>query len=153
MKVRSRRSGQFVGRTMRPDQVAAVCYRHKGSSVQFLLVNTGGGKWTFPKGCVDPQLSAIEAASREAAEEAGVAGSIEQRAFASYLHVKKRESQEFVVAAYLLRVRKAAFRPEAHRNPTWFPPQEAKKRLAKYRPRKYRDELKRIVDRAVERLR
>ena len=71
MKVRSRRSGQFVGRTMRPDQVAAVCYRHKGSSVQFLLVNTGGGKWTFPKGCVDPQLSAIEAASREAAEEAG----------------------------------------------------------------------------------
>jgi len=46
-----------------------------------------------------------------------------------YLHVKKRESQEFVVAAYLLRVRKAAFRPEAHRNPTWFPPRKLKSGL------------------------
>src|SRR5438128_11987180 len=125
MKVRSRRLGRYMGRAMRPDQVAAVCYRHKGSSVQFLLVNTGGGKWTFPKGCVDPQLSAIEAASREAAEEAGVAGSIEQRAFASYLHVKKRESQEFAVAAHLLRATKAASGPEAHRNPTWLPTSDA----------------------------
>ena len=37
-----------------PLQVAAVCYRRRGPSVEFLLVNTnGGGKWTFPKG--DPE--------------------------------------------------------------------------------------------------
>ena len=37
-----------------PLQVAAVCYRRRGPSVEFLLVNTNGGnKWTFPKG--DPE--------------------------------------------------------------------------------------------------
>ena len=39
-----------------PLQVAAVCYRRRGPSVEFMLVNTnGGGKWTFPKG--DPESS------------------------------------------------------------------------------------------------
>ena len=33
-----------------PLQVAAVCYRRRGPSIEFLLVNTNGGnKWTFPK--------------------------------------------------------------------------------------------------------
>ena len=39
-----------------PLQVAAVCYRRRGPSIEFLLVNTNGGnKWTFPKG--DPELT------------------------------------------------------------------------------------------------
>jgi len=33
-----------------PLQVAAVCFRRRGTAVEFLLVNTNGGnKWTFPK--------------------------------------------------------------------------------------------------------
>ena len=32
-----------------PLQVAAVCFRRRGTAVEFLLVNTNGGnKWTFP---------------------------------------------------------------------------------------------------------
>ena len=58
-----------------PLQVAAVCYRRRGPSVEFLLVNTnGGGKWTFPKGDPEPSLSHSQAAEREAWEEAGVRG-------------------------------------------------------------------------------
>ena len=49
-----------------PLQVAAVCYRRRGESVEFLLVNTnGGGKWTFPKGSTDPRLSHSQSAERE----------------------------------------------------------------------------------------
>src|SRR5205814_10537639 len=55
-----------------PLQVAAICYRRRGSAIEFLLVNTNGGnKWTFPKGSTDPRLSHSQAAEREAAEEAG----------------------------------------------------------------------------------
>ena len=39
--------------------------------VEFLLVNTSSGKWTFPKGRIEPTLSASESAAREAWEEAG----------------------------------------------------------------------------------
>ncbi len=57
-----------------PLQVAAVCYRRRGLSVEFLLVNTNGGnKWTFPKGDPELSLSHCQAAEREAWEEAGVA--------------------------------------------------------------------------------
>ena len=61
-----------------PVQVAAVCYRHTAFSLEFLLVNTSAGKWTFPKGRLSPWLSACEAAAREALEEAGARGEIDE---------------------------------------------------------------------------
>ena len=55
-----------------PLKVAAVCYRKRGTAVEFLLVNTNGGnKWTFPKGSPEARLSHSQAAEREASEEAG----------------------------------------------------------------------------------
>src|SRR4029077_10223179 len=72
-----------------PLQVAAVCYRRRGQSIEFLLVNTnGGGKWTFPKGDPESSLSHRQAAEREAWEEAGVRGDIESRHFCLYIHSK-----------------------------------------------------------------
>jgi len=54
-----------------PLQVAAICYRRRGTAIEFLLVNTNGGnKWTFPKGSTEARLSHSQAAEREAAEEA-----------------------------------------------------------------------------------
>src|SRR6266404_2484113 len=38
-------------------QVAAVCYRKRSPVTEFLLVNTNKGKWTFPKGCMEPHIS------------------------------------------------------------------------------------------------
>ena len=34
------------------EQVAAVCYRVRMSIIEFLLVQTGKGRWIFPKGGV-----------------------------------------------------------------------------------------------------
>jgi hypothetical protein len=41
---------------------------------------------------------------------------------------------------------------EANRRPTWFGPEEAKRRLAKGREVKYFHELEAVIDRALERI-
>ena len=44
-------------------QVAAVCYRVRNDSVEFLLVRTRGGRWIFPKGNAEPGLTHAQAAA------------------------------------------------------------------------------------------
>jgi len=139
-----------------PLQVAAVCFRRQGATVEFLLVNTnGGGKWTFPKGDPDTSLSHSKAAAREAWEEAGVQGSIEPRHFHLYIHSKgvfwkPPGVREFVIKAFLLEVDHIGQPDESTRNPTWFAPDDAKKILAKGREVKYARELQAVIDRAME---
>ena len=141
-----------------PLQVAAICYRRRGTAIEFLLVNTNGGnKWTFPKGSTDPRLSHSQAAEREAAEEAGAIGTIEPRHFHLYLHSKgvfwqAGGVQEFVVKAFLMEVHQMRKPDEGNRHPTWVSPEEAKKRLAKGREVKYLHELEAVIDRAMERI-
>src|ERR1700733_306936 len=141
-----------------PLQVAAVCYRRQGESIEFLLVNTnGGGKWTFPKGAPEPLMSHSQAAEREAWEEAGVRGHIEPRHFHLYLSSKgvfwkPPGVREFVVKAFLMEVSQMSSGHEPLRNPTWFKPDEARRILAKGREVKYAKELQALVDRAVEHL-
>jgi 8-oxo-dGTP pyrophosphatase MutT (NUDIX family) len=141
-----------------PLQVAAICYRKRGDVVEFLLVNTNGGnKWTFPKGSPDVHLSHSQAAEREAAEEAGAIGTIEPRHFHLYIHSKgvfwqPNGVQEFVVKAFLMEVQQLRRPDEPLRNPTWFSPEEAKRRLAKGREVKYSHELEAVIDRALERM-
>ena len=141
-----------------PLQVAAICYRRHGTAVEFLLVNTNGGsKWTFPKGSTEARISHSQAAEREAAEEAGALGIIEPRHFHLYLHSKgvfwqAGGVQEFVVKAFLMEVREMRRADEPLRNPTWFGPEESKRRLAKGREVKYAHELEAVIDRALERI-
>jgi 8-oxo-dGTP pyrophosphatase MutT (NUDIX family) len=141
-----------------PLQVAAVCYRRRGAAIEFLLVNTNGGnKWTFPKGSTEARLSHSQAAEREAAEEAGAIGTIEPRHFHLYIHSKgvfwqPGGVQEFVVKAFLMEVQQMRKPDESNRRPTWFSPEEAKRRLAKGREVKYFHELEAVIDRALERI-
>jgi 8-oxo-dGTP pyrophosphatase MutT (NUDIX family) len=141
-----------------PLQVAAICYRRRGQSVEFLLVNTnGGGKWTFPKGTPEPAMSHSQAAEQEAWEEAGVRGQIEPRHFHLYLHSKgvfwkSPGVREFVVKAFLMEVEHTESSHEPERNPTWFSAEDTKKTLAKGREVKYAREMQAVVDRAVEHL-
>src|SRR5437660_7723474 len=141
-----------------PLQVAAVCYRRRGTAIEFLLVNTNGGtKWTFPKGSTDPRLSHSQAAEREAAEEAGAMGTIEPRHFHLYIHSKgvfwqASGVQEFVVKAFLMEVHETRRPDETLRNPTWFSAEEAQQRLTKGREVKYAHELQSVIDRALERI-
>jgi len=138
-------------------QAAAVCYRVREFSVEFLLVNTSSGKWTFPKGRIEPSLSASESAAREAWEEAGARGRIEHQHFALYTDIKRtlghdNHTREIMIASFLLEVHAAVKPQESDRNPTWFSPEQARKRLRDARASKYASQISSVIDAAVERI-
>lgn len=139
------------------EQVAAICYRIGKRGIEFLLVRTRRGRWTFPKGSVESGLTHAQAAALEAFEEAGVHGRIEQAAFARYVRVKPgydRNSAEIevVINAHLCEVSRLAAPEEKDRKPTWFSAEKAKRRLRQDRTDEYGDDLAGIVDRAVARI-
>lgn len=130
------------------EHVAAICYRLRSGSVEFLLVRTHAGRWTFPKGAVDPGEERWAAAQREAFEEAGVTGVIDHTPLTTYLHAKKaweEGGQETRVCAFLLEVEKTQRPEETHRKPTWFSLHVAETNLIKGRPVKYKKELQRVL--------
>jgi 8-oxo-dGTP pyrophosphatase MutT (NUDIX family) len=139
------------------EQVAAICYRLTKRGIEFLLVRTRGGRWTFPKGSIESGLTHAQAAALEAFEEAGVHGRIEEAAFARYVRIKpaydRHASQiEVTINAHLCEVSHLSTPEEAGRNPTWLLAEKAKRRLGKGRAADYGDDLASIVDRAVARI-
>jgi 8-oxo-dGTP pyrophosphatase MutT (NUDIX family) len=140
-------------------QVAAVCYRVRGSEIEFLLVRTRGSRrWTFPKGSAEPGLTPAQAAALEAFEEAGVHGRIEQTSFARYISRKCGKSKqkllrrEIMVKAHLCQVLRLSKPKERGRDRTWFSTQEAKRQLRKGRGNGDAAEFARIVEKAVLRV-
>jgi 8-oxo-dGTP pyrophosphatase MutT (NUDIX family) len=147
-------------------EVAAVCYRVRKRGVEFLLVQTRGGRWTFPKGGAEPGLTHAQSAAIEAVEEAGVHGRIEEIAFARYFRHRpetvtltpeaRHGGQPFElglgVKAFLCEVSRIEAPQESNRNPTWFPAEKAKRRLMVNRVPEFGVELARVVDRASSRI-
>ena len=139
-------------RLLECEQVAAVCYRIRNESTEFLLVKTGGGRWTFPKGGVEPGLTHAQAAALEAFEEAGVHGRIEETPFARYSY-NKRSKNSPLVNAFLCQVMRLVKPQESNRDRTWFSCEKTKRALQKGRTRSEGTELTRTVDRAEIRIR
>jgi 8-oxo-dGTP pyrophosphatase MutT (NUDIX family) len=140
------------------EQVAAVCYRVSKSAVEFLLVQTRGGRWTFPKGSVEPGLTHAQSAALEAFEEAGVHGRMEESSFTCYLRRPgNRRSPsgagDLAVGAHLCEVLRLEPPQECKRHPTWFSAEKAKRRLRQDRTLEDGAELTRVVDRALIRIR
>jgi 8-oxo-dGTP pyrophosphatase MutT (NUDIX family) len=143
------------------EQVAAVCYRVRANGIEFLLVRTNSGHWTFPKGKAEPGLTLAQAAAVEAFEEAGVHGRIEEAWFARYVRRKRGDlrdaaraaEKELIVQAHLCEVSRLEPPQESNRNPTWFSPEKTKRRLGEDRTTDYASELARVVDRAISRIR
>ena len=144
------------------EQVAAGCYRIRSGEIEFLLVRTNSGHWTFPKGNAEPGLTHAQAAALEAFEEAGVHGRMEEASFARYVRRKRGVrgparsdrsiEKEMVVQAHLCEVSRLEAPQEQGRTPTWFPAKKAKRRLGEDRTADFASELARVVDRAVSRI-
>jgi 8-oxo-dGTP pyrophosphatase MutT (NUDIX family) len=144
------------------EQVAAVCYRVRGGSIKFLLVQTrGSGRWTFPKGSTEPGLTHAQAAALEAFEEAGVHGKIEETSFARYVRSQRNSARsssagsaekEFAVNAFFCQVLRLSPPPEANRNRTWFSAADARRRLREGRRSGEGAALARVIERAVARI-
>jgi 8-oxo-dGTP pyrophosphatase MutT (NUDIX family) len=145
----------------RCDQVAAVCYRVRRGTIEFLLVQTRGSRrWTFPKGSAEPGLTHAQAAALEAFEEAGVHGRIEESSFARYVRrgqvdpcrSTRSAEKSIAVSAHLCEVLRLCRPKESNRNRTWFSVDETKCRLRNGREKSEGNGLARVVDKAVTRI-
>jgi 8-oxo-dGTP pyrophosphatase MutT (NUDIX family) len=139
------------------EQVAAVCYRVRSAGVEFLLVQTRGGRWTFPKGKIEAGLTHAQSAALEAFEEAGVHGRMEESAFTQYVRRKGGSAGdsgglEVLINAHLCEVLRLTAPQESGRTPTWCSVEKAKRRLRQERGSEFGDELTRVVDEAVARI-
>jgi 8-oxo-dGTP pyrophosphatase MutT (NUDIX family) len=134
-----------------------VCYRLRGQQIEFLLVQSRAGRWTFPKGRVENDLSRAAAAAREAVEEAGAYGRVDFHPFVRYVHAKNPEwdvsPQEHLVDAHLCEVIDLDSPEESYRNPTWFSADKSKLCLHHKRLPSYGRELAKVVDHAMEHIR
>ena len=71
-------------------QVAALCYRRSAKGLRILLITSRDtGRWIIPKGWPMRNRSEAQAAAREAWEEAGLRGVIDERSIGFYTYSKK----------------------------------------------------------------
>jgi ADP-ribose pyrophosphatase YjhB (NUDIX family) len=112
-------------------QSGVLAYRRsKKDRLEVLLVKKPlSQNWGIPKGKVEAHLSFHANAAKEAFEEAGVKGTINQQALGSYRAMKRRGDHEILVEVwvYMLEVTRVAKKwPEkATRLVRWFTPSEA----------------------------
>ena len=84
-------------------QAGVIPFRRRLGETDFCLITTsGGGKWTFPKGIVDPGDTVRGAALREAVEEAGLHGTLVGPPLGTYKQSKW--GTEFSVQMFLMDV-------------------------------------------------
>jgi 8-oxo-dGTP pyrophosphatase MutT (NUDIX family) len=134
------------------EQVAAICYRVRNRTIEFLLVRTRGGRWIFPKGSAEPGLTHAQAAALEAFEEAGVHGRMEEIPFTRYFRREGQDAVRVTVHAHLCEVLWLDSPAELDRDPTWFSLNKAKRRLRERRAKDFGDDLARALDNAVARI-
>jgi phosphohistidine phosphatase len=105
-------------------QSAIVPYRIEQGRLQILIVRSSQKKhWVVPKGIADPGRTLQESAAKEALEEAGVEGEVEQKAIGAYRYAKWGAT--CTVSVYPLRVSRMLSDhewEERHRGRRWVSP-------------------------------
>lgn len=112
-------------------QVAALCWRMRKGGVQVLLITSRDtGRWVIPKGWPMAGLSTAAAAAREAWEEAGVEGKVQETCLGEFGYDKLARMAVTVrcrVAVHALQVQalKSRFPEAGQRRREWFQPHVA----------------------------
>jgi 8-oxo-dGTP pyrophosphatase MutT (NUDIX family) len=122
------------------NQSAVIPYFREEDNWQVILITTRKRKWTIPKGIVEPELTPLESAEKEAEEEAGVRGISHSEVFDTFQY-QKWGGTCFVVV-YLMEVREILEEwPEKYfRERAFFTPVEAISAIG-------REEIKRVLER------
>ena len=107
------------------DQACAVPFRVDAERVEFCLITSSAGRWKFPKGFVEPGETFVEAALKEAFEEAGLHGRVIGDPIGCY-SIKKKGRPRTVIAV-LMEVSQcdAVWEEDAMRERRWATPEEA----------------------------
>ena len=85
-------------------QSAVIPYFFLNDKLKIVLVSTASKFWVIPKGNISKGLSPADSAAREALEEAGVSGIVEQDEIDHYFY--KKDGRSYMVNIYLLKVTK-----------------------------------------------
>lgn len=110
------------------EQAGAVVYRRDGASLRILLVRARRNPtdWIFPKGHIEDDESAAQAAVREAEEEAGVTGRVVSGLAPT---VTFQQGDRDVRVHYFLVEFTGDVKSKERRELVWLPPPEALIRL------------------------
>ena len=131
-------------------QGCVVPFRIVDGRLEFCLITTiRSGSWSLPKGFVDAGETPVEAAAREAWEEAGVRGDVDDDSLGSFINTRWGEPAK--VVAYLMQVRRTheSWPEQDQRQRLWCPAEEACERVAKSDHKKLlRQAIKRLNDSA-----
>jgi len=114
-----------------PQQAAAIPFRIRDGTVEICLITTvKAGRWTVPKGFIEPGETASETAAKEAREEAGVHGRVVGGPV-GYYDITKLGGR-YRVAVYLMHVDRVddAWEEQALRQRRWTSVRRASKLLA-----------------------
>jgi 8-oxo-dGTP pyrophosphatase MutT (NUDIX family) len=125
-------------------QSAVIPYRRGPSGHEVLLVTSRKGKrWVLPKGVVEPDLSPAASAAKEALEEAGVRGAIDDESLGTYQYQKWGGTCTVKVFAMEVEEEEADWPEVGMRRRAWLTADDARRRV---------DEagLKQIFDRFIE---
>ncbi len=116
---------EFQSTSLLFKQSAVVPYRVVKGEIEILLITTRKGRWIVPKGIVEPGLSPAESAAKEAVEEAGVVGKIDEHELGRYSYQKWGGTCH--VRVFLLRVTKMmeTWEEQFFRRRKWLPLQDA----------------------------
>jgi len=150
---RSEATGPFAG-----IRAAAICARFlRGGRTEFLLVRTKETaspveRWTFPKGHVEANESLLDAAIREAVEEAGAKGPVDPDPLPPY-RFPGGSSGCIVVIPFLVQTGEQQEPTEPGRAMRWCSADEAKALLQLNREPPFATEHDLVIDEATERLR
>ena len=116
-------------------QFGALCYRVEQGKVKVLLITSRNtGRWVIPKGWPVDGCTPAESAAREAWEEAGVTGKVQERCLGIYSYAKTHGpvvGLPCVVMVYPLLVQSLAsdFPERDQRRVKWFSPKKAAARV------------------------
>lgn len=117
------------------NQYAALCYRVDDGKTKVLLITSRGtGRWVIPKGWPIDGLTPGETGEREAWEEAGVKGKLNQKPVGFFSYDKVLDNGDLrpcVVMVFPLKVDSLAakFPERSERRRKWFSPKKAAERV------------------------
>lgn len=113
-------------------QSGVIPYRIREGKIEILLITSSSRKnWIVPKGWVEPFMSSVESAAKEAREEAGILGSLQAPAIGSYRD--RKLGFTYSVEIFLMRVDKVLdeWAEASTRKRQWYSLSQASKRVKK----------------------
>ena len=122
-------------------QSAVIPYREGPNGLEVLLVTSRKGtRWVLPKGVVEPDLTPAASAEKEALEEAGVRGAIDDRSLGTYQYRKWGGTCTVEVFAMAVEEEATDWPEAGTRRREWLTVDEARQRVDE-------EGLRRIFDR------